>query len=150
MDTSAIARGGNVAILRRVQTKHFPVILHELRTRGKKITHWIWWVFPYDKIGQSDRYETVVHNEHELLNLLIRLPKRVKQHWLDILIQLYRRTVVASLPVADFRRIKECSTCAVWAELKPRHVRGNPLGLKIRDRIRNYWARVGSLRTDAE
>mgnify|MGYP002002508915 CR=1 FL=1 len=40
---------------------HYPAIWSELVTHdGKKVGHWIWYVFPTSKAGANDKYQLVV------------------------------------------------------------------------------------------
>lgn len=36
------------------QKKNFPRIMRELQNNNKKVSHWIWWVFPTERIGASE------------------------------------------------------------------------------------------------
>lgn len=36
------------------QHANFPRIIEELKTQKKKVSHWIWWVFPSEKAGDSE------------------------------------------------------------------------------------------------
>lgn len=143
---SARARVDNAAILARVQTRHFALILNELETLGRKETHWIWWVFPNARMGQSDMYATFIRDGNETMRLMRLLSSRVKKQWLKILKHLYKRVVITSIPSADLGRIEACSTSPCWIDLKPRHVKDDALALKIRNRILKYHRRIQDVR----
>ena len=46
---------GTLNLIRK-QKYHFPRILEELKTQGRKVSHWAWYVWPTSKAGNSEPY----------------------------------------------------------------------------------------------
>ncbi|MCA9506895.1 MAG: DUF1810 family protein [Myxococcales bacterium] len=57
-EASSENEGKNISLETRQllikQKNNFPSILSELKKQGRKISHWIWWVFPTEKPGASE------------------------------------------------------------------------------------------------
>ena len=45
---------------------YLPDAYNELKIHEKKITHWIWYVFPTEKIGMNDRHKTYITHKSAL------------------------------------------------------------------------------------
>ena len=91
-----------LSILQDKQQKFFPLILEELRTKGRKESHWAWWVFPTDLEGSSEPFPktsilprekqlflegTTASSWREILELIANLVS-TQQSWNEILPQI--------------------------------------------------------------
>ena len=54
--------------------KELPGILKELQEKGKKVGHWIWWVMPTDKPGDSEPSPKTSVKKDQLGDLLKSAP----------------------------------------------------------------------------
>lgn len=75
-----------VNILIGKQKVHFPKILTELKAESRKVGHWIWWVFPTEKPGDSESEPRTFVN---LLTAEELLSKANIDAWSEILEKIY-------------------------------------------------------------
>lgn len=68
------------------QKSNFPHIINELKTHKKKVSHWIWWVFPSEKAGDS---EPSPKTKIELGDASYFLKNAPIDAWVEILEEMY-------------------------------------------------------------
>lgn len=95
----------NVSNLINIQNQEMKNILNELNTYEKKITHWIWYVFPTEKIGMNDRHKTYITHK-SALSLLENAPMEWKLVLEKICELIEKKGVSEVFPIIDYDRIK--------------------------------------------
>ena len=61
------------------QRQYCHKILNELRTTGKKTTHWAWWIFPTERSGVSEPLPKTCVSRRQIPMLLNRAPPEWQQ-----------------------------------------------------------------------
>ena len=88
-------------------------ILHELKA-GNKTSHWAWWIFPTEKIGESDDLKTSVSIDtyHQFLRNIDL------DTWREILQEVANEP--GKMPQQDHRRIGHF--CKFWSQSRLTHI----------------------------
>jgi hypothetical protein len=92
------------ALIKR-QEKECPRIVHELRTHGRKTSHWAWWVFPTEKPGMSEPKPVTAVTRTNATMLFTRAP-HAWQEALELIVELGEKNGLNSiLPDIDLPRV---------------------------------------------
>lgn len=111
-------------VLRQRMELVLPAILAELRIHKQKRTHWIWWVFPTEKLGTSepltDDFFVKTKVSLDTMALLVKNPPKCWQLVMELLCDLSTEQGIAYvIPENDYGRIKHFIHLvhAVWEDV---------------------------------
>ena len=83
-------------------------VLNELETNGRKKKHWAWYIFPTQRIGNSDPLNTYL--SEETAEMLLQVAPKEWQLCLEKIIELTEKNnnkLLEVLPIIDILRVNE-------------------------------------------